>query len=212
MQFAERAMSSFWAPSLLGGVVGLVAGPSFLLLLGSCVFDLVAAGETVRTLALPAAPAVANIIDKVAEKALPPLAGRSAEELASYSRARKWEAANAGLSRLGATADVWGTLMIFLELLTPQRSLMGALLGYQMQTAKYSLSEPHRQVWAGLHLKIRSLASRFPPVLKGFDALAALLRKQVRNPDDLRREAEERYRQEQAGGGSGAPGKGCNIQ
>lgn len=218
-EFAARCMESFWAPTLMGGMTALVAGPSFLLLLGSSIIDLVAAGETIRGLASanPSLGVVSNGIDKLAAFALPKIAGKSADEVATYSRSRKWEVANAGLTRVAASADVWGTIMIFLSLFSPaDRSLMGAVLGYQTMTAKYSLSEPHREVWAGLHFKIRSLVSSLPipAVLKLFDTAAAFLRKQVKSPDELRREAEERYRQQQAGGAAAAaPGApGCVVQ
>ena len=94
----------------------------------------------------------------------------------------------------------------FLPSIDSTNVLPTALL-WQTHALKFTLSSPHREAWATLHATLRGV-TRHPAcpalVATGFDALAAALRRQVKSPDDVQREAAQR----DGGGGGGAAPQG----
>jgi hypothetical protein len=196
-----------WLPSFLTAAVGLMATPSLLLLLAAGAIDLVAAGETIWSLTRGRVPALAGVLETVAAKGLPLLLQRPGGEVEGMSRAAKWAGANAALTRLAASCEVWASLMMLLELLTPGRSLLATLMMWQTQQLKYSVSEATREAWGSTYRTVaRWLGHRLVPavVLRAFESLAALLRRQVRSPQDLQRDMETQA----AGAGGAAAGAG----
>jgi hypothetical protein len=184
-----------------------MATPSFLLLLAAGAIDLVAAGETLWSLTRGRVPALSGVLETVAAKGLPLLLQRPGGEVEGMSRSSKWAGANAALTRLAASCEVWASLMMLLELLTPGRSLLATLMMWQTQQLKYSVSEATREAWGNTHRTVaRWLGHRLVPavVLRGFESLAALLRRQVRSPQDLQRDIET-----QAAGAGGAAAGGA---
>lgn len=200
-----------WLPPFLTAAVGLMATPSFLLLLAAGAIDLVAAGETLWDLTRGRVPALAGALEAAAAKGLPLLLQRPAGEVEGMSRSAKWAGANAALTRLAASCEVWASLMMLLELLTPGRSLLATLMMWQTQQLKFSVSEATREAWGNTHRTVaRWLGHRLVPavVLRAFESLAALLRRQVRSPQDLQRDMEA---QAAAGAGGAAAGGAGGI-
>lgn len=217
-EFAAGALQSYWALPIMTAAVSFATHPSIFLLVGATLLDLVAAGETVRQLAAPRAPALSAAIARAADAALPALLGRSGEEVSRMSAATKWSVARGALERLSALAEVLGAVAMLVEAVLV-RSLaagMGAFLFWQTHGMKYTLSAPHREAWGSLDTQIRGLTANAAcprPVASGYDWLAAKLRSRVKSPEDMMAEARAR----QAGGGAaggaaGGAGAGCVVQ
>jgi len=175
------------------GLVALLAAPpSLLLLAASCALDLSAGARLLHAASAARLPAAARALEALGTQALPRLAGVPAAEASSWPVSRRWEVARATLVRWAARADVYAALATVGGLLLPSRSVVAALVLAQLQQVKYSLSGPHREAWAAIDAAVAgALAHRaVPPALaRAYAALAGLLRRQVRSPEDLEREA-----------------------
>ena len=186
-------IESYWLLVLPTGLVALLAvPPSMMLLAAACALDLSAGARVAHAAAAARLPPVARALEALGAQALPRLANVPAAEAASWPVSRRWEVARATLVRWAARADAYAALAAAAGLVLPSRALVATMVLWQLQQFKYSLSGPHREAWAAIDAAIAGvLAHRAVPaaLLRAYAALAAMLRRQVRSPEDLAAEA-----------------------
>lgn len=98
-----------------------------------------------------------------------------------------------------------------MEVLTPHRNLLVAVVLYQLSTFRFMFSEATRTAWGGIDAGIRGFTShpRCPgAVASVYDRLSRGLRSLVKSKDELiaQQMAQERARTEGAGAGAAAGG------
>jgi hypothetical protein len=197
-QYARALFESYWFLVLPTGAAALLAPPGSLrlpLALAACALDVSAGCRLAHAAAAARLPAAARALEAAGAAALPALAEVPAAEAAAWPVSRRWEVVRASLVRWAAWADVYAAVLAVVGLALPPRPWLLALLLMQLQMYKFTLSLPHREAWAKIDARASAaLGHRLlpPAVGRAYATLAAAVRRQVKSPEDIEREARAR--------------------